>query len=95
MPDASCIGQMTTGHEGYPPKDYITGDGGVLINGQPISVIGSNATPHFKPKFPPHPIVAAGGSGTVLVNGVPVHRKGDPTACGDKSDASTHVKVGG
>lgn len=95
MADASCIGQMTKGHEGYPPTDFITGAPNVKINGKDISVIGSNATPHSKPNFPPHPVVAAGGSGTVLVNGVPIHRKGDPLACGDINDSTTHVKVGG
>lgn len=95
MPDASFVGQMTTGHNGYPPTDYITGDNGVMINGQPISVVGSTATPHAKPSYPPHPVVAAGGSGTVKVNGVPVHRNADPLACGDTCDASSHVKVGG
>ena len=95
MADAGFVGQKTKGHEGYLATPYINGAPGVLINGQPISVVGSMATPHAKPNFPPHPVVAAGGSGTVMVNGVSIHRDGDPLACGDKCVASSHVKVGG
>lgn len=96
MPTGARLDNLTTGHDGYPPTPFVSSSPNVFIKGKGVIRVGDSATDHSKPNFPPHPVVSAGGSGTVKINGLPLSRTGDPTSCGDHiASTGTHVFVGG
>jgi len=70
----------------------------VLINGRPASVVGDSVTPHpccGKPGCSPHcSAKTTTGSPTVLAEGKPIVRKGDPDTCGHpRSSSSPNVNL--
>lgn len=64
----------------------------VLVNGQPIAVIGAAVAPHGDG---PHagPVMAQGSS-TVTAGGIPVCRAGDQASCGHPATGSDDVFAG-
>jgi len=90
MPAVTRVGDLSTGHEGYPPSAVtIPNNSSVYANGILVAVQGGSFATHVKPKSPPHlegaDRVITGGSGTVFVEGKPVTRIGDDIADGDAS----------
>lgn len=70
----------------------------VLINGLPAAVVGSVSCPH-SPWGSPHPphdaAVVVSGSSSVLCNGIPLARAGDPLSCGHAiAVGSANVVIG-
>ena len=88
MPAVTRVGDLSTGHEGYPPSAVtIPNNSTVYANGILAATQGGSFATHTKPKSPPHvegvDRVITGGSGTVFVEGSPVARIGDDIADGD------------
>ncbi|WP_205409070.1 PAAR domain-containing protein, partial [Vibrio gazogenes] len=46
------------------------------------------------PKHPPHGRSIAAGSGTVMVDGKPAARAGDPISCGGALQGGSSVNIG-
>ena len=90
MPAVTRVGDLSTGHEGYPPSAVtIPNNSTVYANGILVAVQGGSFATHVKPKNPPHlegaDRVITGGSGTVFVEGKPVTIIVDDIADGDAS----------
>ena len=98
MPEVTRVGlDSHVGHASPTPNpfhktSYATGSSNVLTNGAQTTRIG-DTTGCGDP--------ATGGSGTVFVNGIPVHRKGDGTGGhgswvpNASSSGSPNVNAGG
>lgn len=86
MPSAIRVGDMCSGHDGYPPRPCVSGSNNVFINKLPAHRTGDAWASHCKRSC--HTSVMAAGSPTVFVNGIPMARNGDPVVCGS-------VAVGG
>jgi uncharacterized Zn-binding protein involved in type VI secretion len=84
MPAAARLGDVSTGHGGFPPNPSTSGDPTVLINGLPAVTVGSTYATHCSGKSC-HGSTQLSGSPTVFVNGKPLARVGDPIQCGDGS----------
>jgi uncharacterized Zn-binding protein involved in type VI secretion len=63
----------------------------VLINGQPIALVGTPVSSHGTGV---HAAAVMTGASTVLVNGIPVVGTGDVATCGDVLIATSNVFVG-
>lgn len=88
------LGDMGTGHHGFPPTPVIAGSPDVLIDGKPVARVGDPLAPHSKPKHPPHPRAIAAGSATVLINGIPAAVTGSAISCGGVTIGSGSVVIG-
>ena len=98
MAAAARVGDSTTPHEDWSGGTISEGSANVVVEGAALSGVGDAGTPHshLPSLLPPHPTLVSGGSGTVLVNGKPVARVGDPMVCGSViSSGSGTVIVGG
>ena len=80
-------GDLCTGHGPYPPRPSTSGSSNVRVNGIECLRKGDSYAVHAKPpKNPnPHGSVLSDGSSSVMVNGRPMGRIGDPVACGSAS----------
>lgn len=76
-------GEMSTGHEGFPPRPNYEGSDDVFINGRPVHREGDKWFPHSEPNGETHDGVLAKGSGTVFINGKGCGRIGDKISCND------------
>lgn len=90
MPAVTRVGDLSTGHEGYPPSAVtIPNNSTVYANGILVAVQGGSFATHVKPKSPPHiegvDRVITGGSSITFVEGKPITRIGDDIADGDAS----------
>lgn len=86
MPSVTRQGDLSTGHGSFPPTPATESSGDVFANGSGVVRVGDAYEPHSSPSpSPSHSRAASGGSGTVRVNGKPVHRIGDSIDCGDAS----------
>jgi len=95
MPAATRQGDECTGHGTYGPRPSISGSENVLINGIPAHRGGDGWASHCNPKSC-HDSTLSGGSGSVMANGKPLGRVGDPIACGSAVAAgSPDVFAGG
>lgn len=78
---ASFDTNVCTGHGPFPPRKNITSSDDVIINGNGALRQSDGYEPHcVGPSC--HPGVVVGGSGTVLINGLPAARIGDAIDCG-------------
>ena len=81
---------------GAPPRVPAAGSPNVFTNTANTVRVGDAYAPHACPGSPPHSASASGGSGSVFVNGIPVHRNGDGISCGSVGSAgSGDVFAGG
>jgi uncharacterized Zn-binding protein involved in type VI secretion len=83
MPPVARVDDVCTGHGPFPSRKVIQGSGNVFANGLPVHRELDKLATHCKP--PPitcHGGVLALGLGSVLVNGRPIARRGDPVSCG-------------
>lgn len=92
---ACRLGDMCTGHGCFPPRNCVQGSENVLTNNRPQHRQGDAWSVHCC-GFSCHASVLAMGSSTVLVNGIPAGRIGDPVACGSMvMTGSENVIIGG
>lgn len=73
---------ICSGHDGFPPRQAVSGESGFRVNGIPVLVDGSPFNTHAKPKSPPHGGVAVGTKSSFKINGNTVALVGDPVSCG-------------
>lgn len=97
MSGASKLGDMASGHEGWPPHPITSGSANVNVNGTPAAKVGDTLAIHgAPPPFPPHPGAIMAGSSTVNINGSPAARIGDDISCGGVIiQGSANVVIGG
>ncbi|WP_026332787.1 MULTISPECIES: type VI secretion system PAAR protein [unclassified Thioalkalivibrio] len=76
------VGDLDTGHDGYPPTPVISGSPSVFVNGRPVAREGDPLAPHKKSGKSTHTRNIAPGGSTVLVDGRPVALTGHPVSCG-------------
>lgn len=91
-------GDMLKGDRGAPPVPIeFNCSSNVLINGQPAALNGSMGPVHGCPKTHEdyvNPTIIATTT-TILINGIPAARLGDPCQCGSEViTASGNVSVG-
>lgn len=80
LPVAS-LGGNCTGHGCFPPRNSLSGEAHVFINGVGAVTVGDTWAPHTCGKNT-HDGVQSAGSPTVFVNGSPLARIGDSISCG-------------
>ena len=97
MPSVTRLGDLSTGHGSYIPTNTTSASSNVFVNGIGVVKVGDSYAPHGSPSpSPAHGRSASGGSGSVYVNGQPIHRIGDSISCGDTSaQGSSNVFAGG
>lgn len=92
---AARVGDIGSGHDGFPPTPISSGSGNVFTNGKPAARKGDSLIPHAKPKHPPHGRSIAEGSSSVFINGKPAARVTDGIDCGGNVSAgSGNVFIG-
>jgi uncharacterized protein (DUF2235 family) len=64
------------------------------VDGKPVARVGDPLAPHSKPKHPPHPRAIAGGSSTVMIDGMPAAVTGGAVTCGGVTIGSGTVVIG-
>lgn len=77
---AACIGDMTSGHDGYPGTPIISGSDTLICNGKGVACTGDKCDDHNKPKVPNHTPIITGGSSFFKVNGKAVAMVGTAVA---------------
>lgn len=96
MPAVSRLGDLCTGHGGWPPRPSTSASSNVFINGIGAHRVGDSWAVHCNSLPECHGSVLAGGSSTVFINGKPLARIGDPIACGSAvASGSSNVFAGG
>lgn len=76
------LGDMSTGHGGFPPRPNLEASPNVFANMMPVHRQGDKWAVHCTKHC--HTGVLTSGSSTVYVNGKQVGRVGDPISCGDQ-----------
>jgi len=76
MPPVTRLGDIGSGHAGFPPTAVTEGSDNVFVNGKSVARLGDKIKEHG------HLRKISKGSGTVFINGKPVARLGDPIDCG-------------
>lgn len=96
MPAATRLGDGSTGHGSWPPRNNIAASSNVYINGIGAHRQGDSWPTHCNPAPSCHAGSTASGSSTVFINGKQAARIGDPVDCGDTIAAgSSNVFIGG
>lgn len=94
MPDVTRLGDLSTGHGGFPPQPSISASSKVLASGKGVVRQGDAYAVHSDGSSS-HGGVAQSGSSKVLVSGKQTMRVNDPISCGSKVMRGTpKVKVG-
>lgn len=78
----ACVGDMTSGHDGYPGTPIVTGSGTMFCDGKAIACKGDICEAHDKPKGHRHTPVITGGSSFFTVDGRPVATTGSEVSGG-------------
>ena len=88
-------GELSQGHDAFPPVPAIPGSPKVTIEGKKVILEGDSYAPHHHGGDHPHlhTPIASVGSPTVFVNGIGVVRDGDPLNCGDAADTQSNFSV--
>jgi len=97
MPAAIKITSPSTSDPcGAPPRVPTASSGDVYAEGELVVRQGDAYSPHACPGSSPHGATASAGSGTVKINGKPVHRNGDAISCGSQgANGASTVIIGG
>ena len=82
MAGVTRLGDMCTGHPGFPPRASTSASGDVFVNGIAVHRQGDSWAVHCNSTPVCHASILSGGSGSVFVNGKQIGRIGDPVACG-------------
>ncbi|WP_353304005.1 type VI secretion system PAAR protein [Sessilibacter corallicola] len=94
MGNAVKLGDIGTGHGGFPPTPVISGSSDVFVNGLPAGRVGDSLLPHLKPKHPPHPRSISSGSSSVFINGKAAAFTGGSVSCGGTTVGGGNVTIG-
>ncbi|WP_261921686.1 type VI secretion system PAAR protein [Shewanella sp. NFH-SH190041] len=94
MAKAIKLGDIDTGHEGFPPTPVITASSTVICEGRPMARKGDMLLPHTLPPAPPHPRSIKDGSTSVFIDGKPAARSGDGVSCGGTLIGAGTVNIG-
>ena len=94
MGNAAKLGDIGTGHDGYPPTPITAASPTVTIDGKAAARVGDPLEPHDKPNSPKHGRAIAAGSGTVFFDGKPASRTGDAVDCGGSLVGGGTVTIG-
>lgn len=78
----ACVGDMTSGHDGYPGTPIISGSGTMFCDGKAIACVGDICADHNKSKGHNHTPIITGGSSFFTVDGKPVATVGSEVAGG-------------
>ncbi|WP_429123580.1 type VI secretion system PAAR protein [Aeromonas veronii] len=81
-PSIALLGDIGTGHDGFPPTPVIAASPDVFLDGKPVARQGDSLACHSATNTPPHPRSIAGGVNSVLVNGKPIAVTGTGVDCG-------------
>lgn len=98
MPSVNRAGvDVCSGHGSFPPRPTASGSPNVFANSSAVMRQGDPYTAHGSPTPSiPHGGSESGGSGSVMVNGLPINRIGDPVSCGSvNATGSPDVFAGG
>jgi uncharacterized Zn-binding protein involved in type VI secretion len=77
------LGDLSVGHDGFPPTACIGGvSSSLFVNGLPVALDGALFAPHTKSSTT-HSSRTARASGTIYAEGLLVVKTGDPISCGD------------
>jgi len=74
----ACVGDMTSGHDGYPGTRIITGSGTMVCDGRPVACVGDRCEHHNKSHGHDHVPIISDGSSFFKVDGIPVAMIGSP-----------------
>ncbi|WP_087024072.1 type VI secretion system PAAR protein [Thaumasiovibrio subtropicus] len=88
------LGDIGTGHDGFPPTPVCGGSSNVFIDGKPAGREGDPLVPHSKPKHPPHGRSISSGASSVFINGKPAALQGGSVSCGGVTIGSGTVTIG-
>lgn len=78
----ACVGDMTSGHDGYPGTPIITGSNTMFCDGKAIACVGDICADHNKSKGHNHTPIITGGSSFFTVDGKPVAMVGSEASGG-------------
>ena len=84
MPAVVRLGDICTGHAGWPPRPNDSASPDTRVNNIPVHRKGDHWVTHCKPRSGCHDGVLAAGSPDCYVNNRPVGRIGDPVSCGSR-----------
>ncbi|MCC5881490.1 MAG: type VI secretion system PAAR protein [Halomonas sp.] len=76
------VGDIGTGHDGFPPTLVTAGSPTVLIDGKSVARLGDPLAPHEKSDHPTHPRFISECSDTILLDGKPAALTGHAVSCG-------------
>ena len=88
------VGDIGTGHDGFPPTPVTAGSPTVLIDGKPVARQGDPLAPHTRPKRSAHPRTIAEGSSSIFIDGRPAALTGGTVSCGGVVIGSASVVAG-
>ncbi|MCY9829495.1 type VI secretion system PAAR protein [Vibrio chagasii] len=94
MAKGALVGDIGSGHDGFPPTPIMAGSSTVKIDGRAVARRGDPLEPHDKPKHPKHPRTIKEGSKTVMIDGKPAARVGDAISCGGAIVGGSSVNIG-
>lgn len=92
--NAAKVGDIGTGHDGFPSTAIALGSPNVFIDGMPAARVTDPLEEHSKPGSSSHPRHIISGSGTVFVNGSALAITGSKVDCGGEIIGSGTVFVG-
>lgn len=95
MPGCVRRGDISRGHDGFPPRPNIESSSDVIVNNRGAVRIGDKWAVHCNSHPRCHDGNTATASNTVFVNNKQVMRIGDSISCGDHSaQGSSDVIIG-
>ncbi len=94
MGNAVKLGDIGSGHGGFPPTPVVSGSSDVFINSRPAGRVGDSLLPHAKPKHPPHGRKISSGSSSVFINGKAAAFTGSSVSCGGVMIGGGSVTIG-
>ena len=77
---AARVGDMTSGHDGYPGTPIITGSSTMFCDGKGVACAGDRCEDHDKHRGHRHTPIVTGGSSFFKVDGRPVAMVGSQVA---------------
>lgn len=77
------LGDITTGHDSFPPRPSVTASEDVFADGIGIVRLGDTYAVHCNPTPTCHDGVSTTTAQTVFVNGQPITTVGSSVSCGD------------
>lgn len=96
MPNATRLGDSSTGHDRCGGTSLTSASTNVFINGKGAGRVGDTYSPHGCKDHSSHSDSISSGSSTVFINGKSAARVGDSVSIGGYvSSGSPNVVIGG